>query len=50
MDIEAQHEGDRCYEKPTIKKVKKMSFPADIIKASGKGVICRQCSGCHGCR
>lgn len=38
------------YEKPVIKKVKKMSFPNDIIKASGKGVVCRQCSGCHGCR
>jgi len=40
----------RRYEKPIIKKVKKMSFPTDIIKASGKGVVCRQCSGCHGCR
>lgn len=40
----------RRYEKPKIKKVEKMRFPTDIIKASGKGLVCRQCSGCHSCK
>ncbi|KKN77633.1 hypothetical protein LCGC14_0357580 [marine sediment metagenome] len=38
------------YEKPVIRKVKKMSFPRDIIEVSGNCVVCRQCSSCHGCR
>lgn len=38
------------YEKPKIKKNKGMSFPLEIIAANGKKVVCRQCSGCHGCR
>ena len=46
----AKKEIHEKYEKPMIVKIEKMSFPFDIIKASGKGVVCRQCSGCHGCR
>ena len=38
------------YEKPVITKQTKMTFPIDIMEASGKGVVCRQCSSCHGCR
>lgn len=38
------------YEKPFIKKEDSMKFPTEIINASNKTVICRQCSGCHGCR
>ena len=41
---------NRIYEKPVITKCKEMTFPIDIIEASGETVICRQCSGCHGCR
>lgn len=37
------------YEKPTIKKEKTMNFPIEIIM-KGRKVVCRQCSGCHGCR
>lgn len=40
------------YEKPTIKKVEKMTFPTDWIKHLSKEsqIACRQCSSCHGCR
>lgn len=38
------------YEKPIIVKQTKMQFPLDIIKAKGKGVVCKQCSSCHSCR
>ncbi len=38
------------YAKPILKKEKVMNFPMDIINSSGKRIICRQCSGCHGCR
>ncbi len=38
------------YEKPTIVKQTKMSFPIDIIDANGNGVVCKQCSSCHSCR
>lgn len=38
------------YEKPIIVKEIKMSFPIDIIEATGKGVVCKQCSACHNCR
>jgi len=38
------------YSKPIMKKEKRMNFPITIINAQGKKVVCRQCSGCHGCR
>lgn len=38
------------YEKPRIEKQKKMTFPIKIIEATGKGLVCRQCSSCHNCR
>lgn len=38
------------YERPVVTKEKKMNFPIRIIEASGKGVICKQCSSCHACR
>jgi cytochrome c len=37
------------YEKPILIKEKTMSFPIEII-VSGKKIVCRQCSACHGCR
>lgn len=37
------------YEKPIVVKVKKMNFPMEIIAKGGR-VVCKQCSGCHGCR
>jgi len=40
----------QAYEKPKIVKQKKMRFPLDIIEATGKGTVCRQCSSCHNCR
>ena len=39
-----------AYERPILVKEKKMNFPMQIILASGKGVICKQCSSCHSCR
>jgi len=38
------------YKKPSIKKEDSMNFPKEIINESNKKVVCRQCSGCHGCR
>jgi len=38
------------HEKPKIVKLKKMSFPMEVIKATRKGIVCKQCSSCHGCR
>jgi len=38
------------YERPVLSKEKKMNFPIRIIEASGKSVICKQCSSCHACR
>ena len=38
------------YEKPIVQKVKKMTFPVDIIQANGQRLVCKQCSSCHGCR
>jgi len=38
------------YEKPRIVKLNKMRFPLDIIEATGKGIVCKQCSSCHSCR
>lgn len=41
----------KAYEKPTLKKEKTMRFPVEIInKLTGKKIVCRQCSSCHGCR
>ena len=41
----------KTYEKPVIKKEKTMNFPVEIINTqSNKKIVCRQCSGCHGCR
>ena len=37
------------YEKPIIKKELRMIFPFEMIN-KGKKIVCRQCSGCHGCR
>ncbi len=39
----------RPYKKPFLQKEKGMNFPIKIINEAGKGV-CKQCSGCHGCR
>jgi len=38
------------YEKPLLIKKEEMNFPIEIINSSGKRIVCRQCSGCHGCR
>ncbi len=40
----------RPYKKPLMVKEKTMNFPMEIINSSGKKIVCRQCSGCHGCR
>jgi len=40
----------KTYEKPILKKEKTMNFPIEIINDSNKRIVCRQCSGCHGCR
>ena len=39
----------KAYERPILVKEKKMTFPIQIILASGRRVICRQCSSCHAC-
>jgi len=40
------------YEKPTLVKAEKMTFPMQAIKdiSLESKISCRQCSGCHGCR
>jgi len=38
------------YVKPICIKEKEMNFPNKIINESNKKIVCRQCSGCHGCR
>ncbi|MDD5358558.1 MAG: hypothetical protein PHX80_05385 [Candidatus Nanoarchaeia archaeon] len=38
------------YVKPEIIKVKQMNFMFAFFKKSDHKIICRQCSGCHGCR
>lgn len=38
------------YERPVLVKEKKMDFPIRILEASGKQVVCKQCSSCHACR
>lgn len=40
----------KVYEKPTIVKLVKMTFPVDVLEAAGKGKVCKQCSSCHSCR
>ena len=40
----------RKYQKPKIEKQETMNFPIEIINSQGQKVVCRQCSGCHGCR
>ncbi len=39
-----------AYERPISVKEKKMSFPIKIMEASGRRVVCKQCSSCHSCR
>ena len=41
---------NKPYEAPVITKLDKMTFPLDLIAAAGHGMVCRQCSSCHGCR
>ena len=41
---------EKKYQKPVCKKEKTMNFPIEMINSSGKKIVCRQCSGCHGCR
>jgi cytochrome c2 len=43
-------EKTKKYEKPTITKQTRMTFPMDLINAKSGGRVCRQCSACHGCR
>jgi hypothetical protein len=40
------------YEKPTLVKADKMTFPMEAIRniSLESKVSCRQCSRCHGCR
>jgi hypothetical protein len=40
----------KVYERPETKKQEKMEFPLRGIEAGSKGLACRQCSSCHGCR
>lgn len=40
----------KVYEKPRITKEETMRFPLELLEATGQGVVCRQCSSCHGCR
>lgn len=41
----------KVYEKPILKKEETMKFPVEIInESSEKEIVCKQCSGCHGCR
>jgi len=52
--LEGYVEGKRPYEKPLIRKGMGISFVLDAIRirTEEKGIeyVCRQCSGCHGCR
>lgn len=42
------------YKPPKITKVKKMTFPLELIRKNGENkgrpITCPQCSSCHGCR
>lgn len=40
----------KAYEKPQIRKQDKMKFPLQGVESASKGLACRQCSSCHGCR
>lgn len=44
------NERQKKYERPVLKKEKTMKFPIEIIEDSNRKIVCRQCSGCHGCR
>ena len=45
-----EKKGRKAYEKPAIAKQAKMEFPLRGVEAAGRGLACRQCSSCHGCR
>ena len=38
------------YEKPVVVREPKMTFPITMLESNGKGLVCKQCSSCHGCR
>lgn len=38
------------YEPPIVAKEKQMTFPLRLLTGSGKEIVCKQCSACHGCR
>ncbi|MGO8714958.1 MAG: hypothetical protein ACLQSX_03670 [Smithella sp.] len=40
----------KVYEKPIVKKQKKMCFAEQTIEAASGKLVCKQCSSCHGCR
>ncbi len=40
----------RVYQRPQIVKETGMRFPLDLIESTAEGVVCHQCSSCHGCR
>jgi len=49
--MEAVKEREKLkYEKPTVVKAERMTFPIEIIQANGKHIVCKQCSSCHACR
>ena len=50
MEEKLERPKQRIYEKPTIEKCEKMTFPAEIMDKFNGGRFCMQCSGCHGCR
>lgn len=38
------------YNRPTLEKNIKLTFPLEIISKSKDKKVCKQCSSCHGCR
>jgi hypothetical protein len=38
------------YQKPMFKRVKGLGFVLSTVRSSLHKLVCRQCSGCHGCR
>jgi len=38
------------YEKPVFKRKKGLGFAFRAIREGWNVSVCRQCSGCHGCR
>jgi hypothetical protein len=38
------------YETPLFRQVKGLGFVLSIVRSSVHRLVCRQCSGCHGCR